>query len=259
MEMPDERENFILDPLAAYQMGQDLVRDRLSGCDLKDLLPHQKALGRLPHGKVGDVVYSNLGVDADTFVRKIETHFKGRPLKHIDVDVDISDFKLVGRIDAVWEGGQTLTQYSNVKPKYLLKSWIYHLILSSLIEEKLYDESYLICKDAAWKFGSVSESREMLQSLLGLFWIGMSKPLHFFPESSYTYAVNVLLKRQPKGLALKRAKNKWIGSEFTRGESADPYFERCFGKTDPLDESFQSITKQIFSPLLAYGSEVSIA
>ncbi|UCD89658.1 MAG: exodeoxyribonuclease V subunit gamma [Desulfobacterales bacterium] len=258
MEVPDERENFIIDPLIAYQMGQDMVKNRLSGSDLKDLLPQQKALGRLPHGRVGDVVYSSLGVDADAFARKLEKHLKGRPLKHIDVDFDIAGFKLVGRIDAVWEQGLSLIQYSKIKPKYLLKSWIYHLILCSLVEANLVAESYLICKDATWTFGTVSASRDMLQALLDLFWIGMSKPLHFFPEASYAYAQKVLLRGQSKGSALKTAKNKWVGSEFARGESADPYFERCFGKTDPLDEAFQSIAMQIFSPLLAHGKKIII-
>lgn len=237
-------------------MGQDLVKSRLSGSDLIELLPIQKALGRLPHGRVGDLCYSNMSLDADAFVKKIEGHFKGRPLQHVDVDYSIDDFRIVGRIDTVYEGGHTLIQYSKTNPKYLLKTWIYHLILCKLVEGNIPGESYLICKDAAWKFSPVIESREMIHRLLDFYWIGMSKPLHFFPESSFIFAQNAVSKGQPKDAALRSAKNRWLGSEFSRGESADPYFERCFGKTDPLDESFQDIAKQIFSPLLIHRTKI---
>ena len=127
-----------------------------------------------------------------------------------------------------------------------------------MLEENTVIESYLICKDASWKFSAVSQSRDMLHGLLDLFWAGMSKPLHFFPESSYTYAQNVLLKGYSKDLALKSATNKWVGSEFARGESTDPYFERCFGKTHPLDESFQDLAELIFSPMLAHGAKIML-
>ena len=258
IELPDEREDFTLDPLSAYHLGRDLVKTRISGSELKEYMPIQRALGRLPHGGVGNIVYSNMSIDADAFVKKIEKHFKGSPLKQLGVDCDIAGFKLFGVIDTVWESGHSAIQYANIKPKYLLKTWIYHLILCDLLEGNTVTESYLICKDASWKFSAVSQSRDMLHGLLDLFWAGMSKPLHFFPESSYTYTQNVLLKGHSKDLALKSATNKWVGSEFARGESTDPYFERCFGKTNPLDESFQDLAELIFSPMLAHGAKIML-
>ena len=84
----------------------------------------------------------------------------------------------------------------------------------------------------------------------------MSEPLHFFPESSFEYARKIILKNQSKQDALNSGKNKWTGSDFVRGESEDLYFELCFGKTDPLDQAFQQISIEVFTPLLAHCAEI---
>jgi len=114
----------------------------------------------------------------------------------------------------------------------------------------------LLCKDAAWEFAPVSNPAHILNSLLKLFWEGISEPLHFFPESSFEYARRVLLRHQTKPEALNAAKNKWTGNDFARGESEDPYSERCFGKTDPLDDEFEKVSEQVFAPLLDYSKEI---
>ena len=78
----------------------------------------------------------------------------------------------------------------------------------------------------------------------------MSEPLPFFPESSFEYAQRVLIKKQGDSVALKAAQQKWLGNEFARGESEDPYYNLCFGGIDTLNEAFQSIAVSIAAPLL---------
>ncbi|OEU64743.1 MAG: exodeoxyribonuclease V subunit gamma [Desulfobacterales bacterium PC51MH44] len=252
----DERENFSLDHLEKYLMDQELVNNRVSGANLKDFLSVKKAAGQLPHGNVGEFVYSEMSLDAEAFVRKIEKKIKGQRLEAIGVDLDIAGFKLCGRLADLYEGGLIQVRYAKVKPKYLLNTWVYHLILCGLVEEKYPVKSFLILKDAAWEFEPVTECRDIIKYLLELYWKGISEPLHFFPESSFEYACKMLLKNQTEQAALNSAQNKWIGSDFARGESEDPYFERCFGKTDPLDQAFQRLSVEIFTPLLAHCTEI---
>ena len=83
-------------------------------------------------------------------------------------------------------------------------------------------------------------------------------PLHFFPVSSFEYAYTILLKNRIQPAALKAAQRKWSGSDFSHGESKDPYFERCFGKKDPLDNDFEKISMKIFSPLLNHCREIML-
>jgi exodeoxyribonuclease V gamma subunit len=254
-----ERENFRLDNLEKYHIGQDLVENRLSGSDLEECLALQKAMGKLPHGNVGEVVFNEMVVDAKTFAEKIKKYIKGIPLDPLDADLHIDGFKLFGRLSAIHEAGQIQIRYAKAKSKYLINTWIFHLILCELDKEICSNKkSYLICKDAVWEFAPVADARDILRYLLQLYWKGLSMPLNFFPESSYEYARRVLLKKQTEQTALTFAQKKWLGSDFARGESQDPYFERCFGHADPLNEDFTKKSAQIFAPLLAHCTEIML-
>ncbi|MGD9230446.1 MAG: exodeoxyribonuclease V subunit gamma [Desulfobacterales bacterium] len=252
----DERENFNLGHLEKYMLEQEMVLHRLSGLDLKDFFLVKKASGQLPHGNVGKLVYNEMSLDAEGFVRRIEDHITGkRPDDHA-VDINTADFNLYGRLSDVYEQGLIQVRYVKSKAKYLLNSWVNHIILCAMVEEKRPVKSLLLCKNAAWEFAPVSKVKDVLNDLLKLFWKGMSEPLHFFPESSFEYARSLLLKHQTIPAALNSAKNKWTGNDFARGESEDPYFERCFGRTDPLDDDFKKIAEQVFAPLLDHCREI---
>jgi exodeoxyribonuclease V gamma subunit len=252
----DDRENFRLDHLETYLLGQDLVKSRLTGSDLNDLLPLKKATGQLPHGKVGDLVFSQLSVEAEAFAAKINHFVDDKQLASLHVDVDLSDFSLFGLLPGYVGHGLIQIHYADTKPKYLLNTWIYHIILSAAIEENNPSTSYVICKDAIWEFAVVEKPRDLLIDLLELYWDGMSEPLPFFPESSFEYVRQTQLKNRTKKVGLNFARTKWTGSDFVRGESEDPYFDLCFGKTNPLGEIFQTTANKIFSPLLLHRKEI---
>jgi len=205
---------------------------------------------------VGEFVYSEMRIDAEAFVRKIENKLISKHIEPLEVDLDIAGFNICGRITDLYEHGLIQIQYAKTKSKYLLNTWIYHLILHDVIEDENRIKSFLILKNAAWEFMPVSKYRDILKSLIQLYWDGMSEPLHFFPESSFEYARKIILKNQSKQDALNSGKNKWTGSDFARGESEDLYFELCFVKTDPLDQAFQQISEEVFAPLLAHCTDI---
>jgi len=251
-----ERENFNLDGLEKYIIGNDLVRSRLAGLELRDDLYVHQARGQLPHGNVGELVYSEISADAERFISKIKRHARGKHLDPIMVDLDFAGFRLTGRITEIHEDGLFLIHYARVKPKYLLITWFYHLILCALIEDEIPANSLLVCKDSIWAFDPVAGVTEILEYLLSLFWKGMSQPLKFFPESSYDYAQRIWNKKQTKAVALNAAQRKWLGSEFARGESEDPYYNLCFKNIDPVDQEFQSIAENVFTPLLDHCTKI---
>jgi exodeoxyribonuclease V gamma subunit len=252
----DESEHFRLDHLEKYMLDQDLMTTRRSGSNLKEFFRFKKASGELPHGKVGKCTYNEMSLDAEDFVRKINDHIKNDRFEDRDVDLNIADFRICDRITDGHEHGLTKVIYAKSKPKYILNTWIYHLVLCEQLEDRRPVRSLLVCKDAAWEFTTVLSAKDVLKSLLELYWKGMSEPLHFFPESSFEYAGNILQKHRTPQEALNAGRRKWRGNEFSRGESKDPYFELCFGKNDPLDEDFAKISTIIFEPLLNHSSEI---
>jgi exodeoxyribonuclease V gamma subunit len=252
----EEREHFNLDGLERYGLGNDLVQSGLSGLEVKDHLHVHQARGRLPHGNVGELVYSEISADARRFVGKIMHHTEGKTQDSLKVDLDIAGFTLRGWITANQTDGLLHIHYAKLKPKYLLNSWVYHLLFNVINERDLPCRSLLVCKDSIWEFEPVPSPVENLAYLLELYWKGMSEPLKFFPESSYEYARRIMNHKQTKTAALNAARRKWLASDFFRGESEDPYYDTCFKHIDPIDEEFQSIAENVFTPLLNHCTPI---
>jgi exodeoxyribonuclease V gamma subunit len=252
----DDSEYFRLDHLEKYMLDQELMKTKRSGSNLKDFFRIKKASGELPLGKVGKWFYNEMSLDAEDFVRKINDHIKNDRFEDREVDLNIGDFRIYDRITDGLEYGVSKIFYAKTKAKYLLNTWIYHLFICVLLEDKSPVRSLLVCKDAAWEFTRVSSALDVITNLLELYWKGMSEPLHFFPESSFEFADNLFRKHRTPKEALTAGRRKWKGSEFLRGESKDSYFELCFGKNDPLDEDFEKTAAIILEPLLSHCFEI---
>jgi hypothetical protein len=68
--------------------------------------------------------------------------------------------------------------------------------------------------------------------------------------SSLEYARTLRATSSPRR-AMAAARNIWDGNGRQPGESADPYFRRCFDSNDPLGAEFQELSWKLFGPLLA--------
>ena len=64
------------------------------------------------------------------------------------------------------------------------------------------------------------------------------------------------MKKKSEEEALRIARNTWIGSDFKRGESKDPYHQLCFERTDPMDEAFQDLASEVLGPLFEHLREI---
>lgn len=253
-----DRENIELTALEEYIVSQNLFNSRRSGMDLQDFRPIQHALGQLPPGQVGDVLYNEMSLDADAFVNRIEAYTQTKISDPLDVDCDISGFQLNGRLTDIYERGYVHLRYANRKATDLLRLWIYHLIYCSLKPENWPSDSFLINKNGAIKVSYAPQYREILELLVQLFWQGLAEPIHFFPESSLEYVEQMLRNPDDRPRALMRARRKWLGGEYQRGESEDAYYQLCFRNMDPLDASFEKIANRIYLPLLAHRTEMKL-
>ncbi|HIJ54852.1 MAG TPA: exodeoxyribonuclease V subunit gamma [Deltaproteobacteria bacterium] len=255
----EDRENFRLDPLDRYIIGQELVEQGLKGVDPDELLPVYRASGMLPHGSVGETQFRELCLDVDEFVNSIRTVKGESQEESIEVDLSVETYRIHGELNYFHKDrGLIRYRFVNMKPKDLLSSWIDHLLLCSMGDIPHQKKTVLICRDAAWEFCPVNESESILKDLLSRYWEGLSKPLPFFPESAYRYASDILQKQKTEDDALRSARNQWRGSDFNRGESEDPYFRRCFGTTDPLDDLFETLSLEIFEPVFENLSRFKI-
>ena len=256
--MTEDRENFELSALQKYGIEQNLINSRLGGVELDDFRPIERALGQLPPGHVGDCLYNDMSLAADAFFDRIENYTREKVKAPLDIDCEISGFFLSGRLTDIYAPGYIHVRYAKRKARELLKTWIYHLIYCEVKPESWPAESFLLCKDKSQVFSKPAHPGMILENLLKLFRQGLTEPIHFFPETSFEYVQQILKKKDNQQYALIKAKNKWQGSDFNRGEIEDPYYQRCFNNLDPMDESFEDIAKRIYLPILEHHTEIAI-
>jgi len=255
-DLVDEKENFSVNGLEKYKIEQILLKNRLSGFKLDDMLPIQRATGTLPHGNIGKVSYSEMSNDAEIFANKLENITEGKKFNSLDIDYEKAGFKIAGKINDAYEQGLIIFRYATVKPKDYLKAWIYHLLLCTIGDSKCPLKTIILGSNLVYEFDPVQNPEEILEHLLQVYWKGLSEPVHFFPVTSYKYAHLLLVKEKAEYDALENARRTWDGNDFNPGESNDLYFDLCFRETDPLDDEFKRISTEVFGPIFQHGREV---
>ena len=165
------------------------------------------------------------------------------------VKLRIGEFRLEGELSLFHAVGIVHCRAAKISPAAHLRLWIEHLALqlAGLPEAK---NSWLITEDEIWRFHEVPAAEKILKQLLEIYWGGLTRPLPFFPASSFAFA-NPKGKKTPMDLA----QEKWEGDEagdFGKGDALDPYFNLCFrNAANPLAEEFEQLAEQIVAPLLA--------
>jgi exodeoxyribonuclease V gamma subunit len=255
-----ESEPFALSGLERYLLGEKLVARKLAGHDLTAYLPLARASGRLPHGMAGECVYEGLRLEVERFVAKTRPYLADGLAQPFPVDITVGDFRLRGRVDALYGERLVHHRYASARPQDHLRLWILHLALgaagfprtSMLMSIRPEGEAVWL----GWEYGPVKESGEILAAILARYWEGLQRPLPFFPRSSWVYARLLLQKEKPDEEALRRASESWAGDDYRRGEREDPYYDLCFRDADPLDGEFQSLATELFGPLMAHQKEI---
>ena len=252
------REDFELNPLDEYLVGQNLVNAAMEGRDLNDYRPIQTAMGQLPHGKVGRFYYNQLSNDVERFVSKIGSLKNRKIAGPLEVQIEMGESVLHARLPEIYDCGLLQVRYAKQRAQDLLRIWIYHLVYCEAAPKESDPRSSILFKNAGWQFKPVDGHLKILLDLFKMFIAGLKKPLHLFPGSSLEY-VQQQAKGKSSATALILARKKWQGSgDFARGESADPYYDICFKTTDPLDQAFEDVSKAVFGPLLASITEMQI-
>lgn len=261
----DDVEPFDIKALERYTLNKDLLEMRLAGLNLRDLLPLMRSAGRLPHGSVGQCMFEETAQGVEAFAQKIEDYTEKTLLDPLEMDLSISDFRLTGRIHAVYPERRITYRYAQIRPEDRLEAWIYHLALNLPGADDYPKTSILIGQApknrkliwSAWEFSPVEDGGKILKVLIDHYRAGLIKPLPFFPRSSWEYAVLLLGKGRSQKDALDSAGNIWTGNEISSGECADRYHQICFGDAaDPLDSEFQRIAEEVFGPLLDHQKEM---
>lgn len=252
----EEVELFALAGLDKYSIAANLVERGLNEQDLEESFPALMTAGLLPHGTPGKCAFADVARGVRNFVEKTRKHLDGPASEPEHIDLTVDRFRLVGKISGIFSGQLVHYRYARLKPADHLRLWIHHLAFALAVPQA--ERKGLLIglspdsKKAGWiayQYGQPENPEELLQELLEIYWDGLVKPVHFFAQSSWKYASEILQKNKLPEQALTKAVNEWKGTDFAAGESQDPYYQLCFQHQDPIDAEFCAISIKVLGPL----------
>ena len=260
----DDEEPFEVKGLEKYLLESKLLEDRIAGRDLRKLQRIIKAAGQLPHGAMGECTYVKLRHGIEQFAGKARPYMQEKALDPLQIDLQIADFRLHGELKGIYPERMILFRYARAKPKDWLMTWIPHLALNAVTHAPYPRKSLFMGLAetsnqwvwAGWEYPQMDKSEAVLHRLMQTYWEGLTKPLHFFPDSSWEWAFRRLEKKQSKETALRHTRRIWQGSKYNRGESENLYHQMCFGTMDPLDHTFQETAETVFGPLMKHQKRI---
>jgi len=247
----EDRENFSLNGLDRYQVDQTLLTGLSSGLDREDLFHLARAEGRLPHGTLGSSCYETAFNRVHDFQTSLERLTKNRPARTLTVDIPLGRFRLQGNVPGFYANRLIRYRCARFKSKDLISLWIAHLVLCSA-DSPVKEDSVLAGIDKAFTtilLSITEDSDDILQNLLQMYNLGLTRPLPLFPEASLAYAQSIFDGKDQKK-ALTAAENKLMGNKHHKGDLSDPYLKRCFKDERCLDKNFTRTADAFYQPLL---------
>jgi len=251
---PNDREVFKVSALEKYNLDQLL----LDGIDSEITIDHLKEYsiraGFSPQGIPGDHSFETEYNDVNELLSLAKPYLIHKETKG-DLDFTLNDHRIVGSYNKVYSDTNVFIKAAKFKAKDFINTWIKHLILaSSPIKLK---KTVLIGRDSNNKnqtyiISNVEKPDDLIHELIKWFKEAKTEKsfLAFFPEATKAF---IEAKRANKDNPYKKAKSKWIGSEFIKGEKDDYYNSLYWRGENPLElSSFQNNAINFWEPLLTH-------
>ncbi len=245
----EDREHFGLEGVELYSLKQELLEVELGEGNTEEMLPLFRSRGMLPPARHGEEIFRKVLDEVRDFAGIVrEMSGSQTLLAPLEVDLQLGAFRLTGRVEHLRPHRLLRYRCAKLKVKDQMRSWIEHLVLNTAAEPGYPVETVLVMSNEVKNFTALSDAATHLEMLLNFYWRGLSRPLHFFPRSSYAYAL--------KG-SLDAASKVWRDDTYNNypGEGSDPAIGRCFGSEEPFDEEFCSVAVELLGPMINNGAE----
>jgi hypothetical protein len=183
-------------------------------------------------------------------------------LKPLDFNIKIADFELYGTLDNILQDSLiTFKTSSNLKATDIIHLWLKHLILNHEAPNNPYypkksKHIYIsknkdkTIKTICYELNEIHDTNKVnmsIQSLLNIYWKGISYPICFIPETSYQFTKS-LYENNNHQKAMTTARKYWNENNYNlSSESTDKYYQTAFRGNDPLNSpEFAKISNEVF-------------
>ena len=248
------KESFGLEPLDDYKIQSALLDWGIKGNSLELFYTSFKSKGILPPGELGKRDFSKALRKVESLLGRLKPFIDGEKLNPLPVNIKLGEFHLHGTLDLIWPKYLVNYRCGNLKPKNRMAIWLSHLVLNCLAPTAYPQQSQLLGSDETTTYKPTKNCNEQLKTLLDYFWTGQHHPLPLLLESSYAFALECH-KGKNRSAAIKKAQEKWSNYKDQGTDSQDLYYKLAFNEEAPFDERFESVSQEIFGPLLEHQED----
>ena len=245
-ELPSS-EPFTVDRQSRRQLADRLLPLFLEGTDGQSIRLAAQAGNEFPPGQMGKNWLEQELMELDAFASKakadLQAGLAGPVTASLVFSVGGEEWRLSGALVNVRKNGLVRVRYDNGSAWDYLAGWIEHLFLNAVRPEGITPHSVWHYRNESLRLSACDGARERLGELLGIYRMGLTEPVHFFPRSSWEFVAG--------DGNMNKAKGQWAHARNTSGgEHAERYTQLAMrGVDNPLDETFIELSKRVFQPL----------
>lgn len=247
-ELPSA-EPFTIDRQNRRQLAKRLLPLFFEGRDSGSIRMAAQAGIEFPPGQMGKNWLEQELMELDDFAKTAMGDLRSEMVSPVtasfEFTLDGEAWRLSGALTELRQNGLVRIRYDNGSAWDYLAGWIGHLFLNAARPDGILPHSVWHYRNETVRLTEYGEARTRLAELLDVYRMGLSKPVHFFPRSSWEFVAG--------GDSMNKAKGHWAHARNTHGgEHAERYTSLAMrGKDNPLDDEFIELSKRVFSPL--YG------
>ncbi|ASF44608.1 exodeoxyribonuclease V subunit gamma [Methylovulum psychrotolerans] len=242
----DEREPFALGKAEAYTIYQEWLAVRLSGGQVS--AQKLQAQGRWLAGAVGELEFNRQQQVMDDFVEKIHAKNVGMAIDDLPVDIQVGNYRLIGKLGNLYENASLFYRYADLKGKDFVCAWLHHLLMNQIQPQV----TYILSSDSDLCLLPEHCQDGALLALLDCYQLGQQQPDAFFVEAAFAY-IQQAYKLKHGSRASKPALDAALEQlERAIAQPYEPELRRLYGQADVsllLAERFERQCEELLLPV----------
>lgn len=242
----EEREPFAVAVTDAYDIYHDWIHAGLFGASLS--VKKLQAQGRWLSGVLGELEFNRQQQVIDAFVGRIKDKNPGDPINDLSVDINIKQYRLIGKLGNLYQNASLFYRYADLKGKDFVCAWLHHLLMNQLQAQS----TYLLSTDEDLLFLPEDCRLDDLQRFIDIYRLGQQQPDAFFVEAALTYtrqAYKLENSRQATKSALDAAKEQLLRA---LEQPFEPELRRLYAAGDSdrvLGDAFEGQCQELLLPI----------
>jgi exodeoxyribonuclease V gamma subunit len=240
-----DREPLELDILTGWSLGDELVKQLLTGHSFEDCVRLQRAQGTLPFGHAGQLQMERLKTQCEAIAAQVRVQRGGQRVAALALDVALdSGVRIKGTVQDRWTNGIVVGTYSDIKVRHGLPVWLRHVASCAHGQSA---RGVLVGRSSkkpfqvmAWRPVPEHDARKILSDLVSIYERGHERPLPFLPLTSEEY-----FQGRPDLVRALELATSFFDSDESESQR-DPHAARAFsGLLPPFDLEFDARSKKL--------------